>query len=170
MKSMNAAQRGFTLIELIVVISIIAILAINALPRLIETQRDARVAKAQSIYALLRSASALAHSRCLLDISSAAPNQTLVNCNSNPPAVDMEGIMVVIRNRYPAASADGIDTAAQINGGNDGLNISNGGGVPTRFYDLAGGTAPECRVSYQEATVNGGVYSAPVISVVTTGC
>jgi hypothetical protein len=83
----------------------------------------------------------------------------------------MEGLMVVIRNRYPAASADGIDAAAQVNGPSDGLDISNvGNGTPTRVFDIVGGSAPECRVSYQEATVSGSVYTAPVIAFVTTGC
>ncbi len=171
MKNRHIAQGGFTLIELIVVLTIIAILAIVAVPRLIETQRDARIAKAQAVQGVLRSASALAHGRCLLDLSSTAASQTLINCKSNPPAVDMEGTMVAIQHRYPAASADGIDAAAQITGMGDGLIVSNAGSaIPTRIYDIAGGTAPECRVTYQEATFNGGVYTAPVFSLVTTGC
>lgn len=172
MKKQNrSSQVGFTLIELIVVMSIIAILAAVALPRLIDAQRDARTAKAKAIYGLLRSASALAHSRCELDIANVAPSLTTVNCASSPPMVNMEGTLVRIVNRYPAATADGIDTAAQINVNNDGLIISTGtGGVATRIYDVAGGTAPFCRISYQEATNNGGVFIAPVISIESSGC
>jgi MSHA pilin protein MshA len=172
MKTRLAAQRGFTLIELIVVLVILGILAIVALPRLIDMQRDARIAKAQAVYGLLRSASVLAHSRCLLDIANPATSLTLVNCTSNPPRVDMEGTMVDIANRYPAATAAGIDAAAQINLDNDALDVSmsSGSSVPTRIYDLAGGTVPSCRVSYQEATVNGGVFVAPVFGLITTGC
>lgn len=164
-------QRGFTLIELIVVMSIIAILAAVALPRLIDAQRDARISKAQAMYGLLRSASALGHSRCELDLANIGASATVINCASTPPMVNMEGTMVRIANRYPAATVDGIDTAAQLNVSSDGLIISTGGtGTTTRIYDVAGGTAPNCRITYQEATSNGGIFVAPAVSVITTGC
>lgn len=170
--SNSRLQHGFTLIELIVVITIIGILAAVALPRLIDAQRDARIAKAQAIYGLLRSAAALGHSRCQLDLANPASSTTVINCASNPPMVNMEGTMVRIANRYPAATADGIDIAANINAASDGLLISAGGSGPAnqRIYDIAGGTTPNCRITYQEATNNAGIIVAPVISVTVTGC
>jgi MSHA pilin protein MshA len=162
------SAHGFTLIELIIVITIIGILAAVALPRLIDAQRDARIAKANAIYGSLRSAVALARSRCELDVAATAPSLTAINCTSVPPKVNMDGTMVDIVNRYPAATAAGVDSAAALNLSADGLVASGSGNI--RTFDIAGGTIPNCRISYQEAALNGTLISAPVISVVTTGC
>lgn len=170
---MNAhGNRGFTLVELIIVIAIVGILAAVALPRFISAQQDARIAKAQAIFGSIRSASALAKSRCELDLA-----RGLVaagTCGNATPQVTMDGAVVDISNRYPDATATGIDVAAQINATADGLSPVAGQtiGVCTgRVFRVVGapGTIAgnnTCAICYEAAAAN----AAPDITIDTTGC
>lgn len=162
MKNWNARQSGFTLIELVVVIIILGILAAVALPRLINIQRDARISKANALFGSVRVASNLARVRCDLDLS-----QGLVaagTCGNAAPQVNMDGQLVNIVNRYPAATAAGIVAAANIIPASD--NVVVAGAAPLTLT-IGGATTPAtCVISYTAAAAN----AAPTITVNTAGC
>jgi MSHA pilin protein MshA len=164
-KSRGFPQQGFTLIELIVVIAIVGILAAVALPRFINAQQDARIAKAQALYGAIRAAAALAHARCELDFSRGLTGAG--TCAANQ--ANMEGVNVTMVNRYPTANAAGIIAAAQLSAANDNLTISAGGAGAgaTITIDIPGGTVPNCRISYTAPTALG---NAPTYALTTTGC
>ena len=161
---MNHKQSGFTLIELVVVISIIAILAAIAMPRFIALQTQASIAKLNGVLGSVKSASALAHAGCLVDLAGLTTPST---CTVAAGTVNMEGVAVTMVNEYPAATAAGILAASQIVSGQDGIFVTVANPM---FIDLGTVANPTCRISYTQATA-GPPITAPVIALVSTaGC
>ena len=91
----RSAQRGFTLIELVVVIVILGILAAFAVPRFMGLEDQARVAAINAMAGSLRSAATMAHGVWEAQASgvSPAPTQITVPGVANP---------VPIVNGYPS--------------------------------------------------------------------
>ncbi len=143
---MDKAQKGFTLIELVVVITILGILAAFAFPRFASLEIEARSATVDALEGSLRAASALAHS---LDLVGAL--------------IVMEGNTIVMATGYPAGTALGIElTLSDFTG----FAVTHDG-AGTSTFERDGGTATNCTITYVEST---GAGIPPAISADTSAC
>lgn len=147
-------QRGFTLIELVVVIVILGILAAFAVPKFMGLEGQARVASVKSIGGSMESAAAMAHG-----IWEATSNPT------NP--LTIEGKSITFANTYPNAASIGQLLDQSTASGYS--NPANGEFVPNGAT-----TAAQCNARYASATTfaapTGTQIIAPVVTLTTTNC
>ena len=159
----KSTQRGFTLIELVVVIVILGILAAFAVPRFTRLDTQARIASVRAMEGTLRSSSTLARSMWLA-------------VGTNPPSVTMDGSAVTMTAGYPAPTAAGIGNtlaAGTVAAGVAGRYTAVVIDPNTIQYQLNGATVPaNCWVQYQWNGVlaTGPAITTPAPAALTAGC
>jgi MSHA pilin protein MshA len=162
MKNQMNKQKGFTLIELIIVIVILGILAVTAAPRFIDLQEDARESALEGVKAALQGGSQLVYAKSAIAgvQREAADNVTLINTDDvdtvyGYPSADNA---VAQASLYVDLSAGDFTVAIPIAGADGTFTISlTGGGL----------SAATCNVKYTDAVSEN---VAPTIVVDSSGC
>ncbi len=143
---MDKAQKGFTLIELVVVITTLGILAAFAFPRFAALEVEARAATVDGLGGSLRAASAMAHSLSLVQ--------------GGPGFVTMEGVTIDMIFGYP----DNTEVQLTLT---DFTGFTLAAGPPVSFTPTGAATPANCQVTYAQAAAAGGT---PTIVVTSTDC
>lgn len=172
-------QRGFTLIELIIVIVILGILAVTAAPRFIDFQSDARTSTLEGVKAALQGGSQLVYAKSAIAGQQGIEYDTSAT-PATTPAVTINGQSVNTTFGYPDADTM---TVASLTAWAE-LNIATSGTatdwILTADSPAAGSVAitpsgiaysatanQQCQVIYTESSASG---VPPTVVVNSGGC
>jgi MSHA pilin protein MshA len=145
-----SSNKGFTLIELIVVIVILGIMAAVAGPKFVNLQTDARIAVMSGVEGSVRSAATLVYSKSLINGTEGL----------DPSSVTVQGVAVATSFGYPTAA--GIVAAVDLTGATE-IDTSTAG----TFGYTGRNDNNLCQVVYAAPTA---ANNPPAISSATGEC
>lgn len=151
----NKSQRGFTLIELVIVIVILGILSAVALPKFVNLGADARVAVMKGVEGSLRAANAMVYAKA------ATANQMGIT-----GSVTINGVAVATRYGYAAATGTSTTAGTGLLRVLDLSPVTDFNIATNNVVGHAGAQATtNCRVTYVPATAT----LAPTYTTLVTG-
>ena len=161
-----STQKGFTLIELVVVIVILGILAATAAPKFIDLTSDAKVSVMKGVEGSIESAISMVHAKAIID------GKTTSTDGKN--TIEIDGKHYALVYGYPAAKSLGNGASAASALGILGLvdldeadfTITTNTAT-TQVIQHKGATGTDCQLSYADS---GGANTRPIITATLDNC
>jgi MSHA pilin protein MshA len=151
--NVKTSQKGFTLIELVVVIVILGILAVTAAPKFIDLTGDAKASTIEAVRGALNSAADMAHAKALI-------------ADKVDGDISVNGSTITLVNGYPNKTS--INTLMDIDtSSSDSVFVLDTTTASVATYSYKGSTAATCQAIYTEAA---DTNNKPVINSVVTDC
>jgi MSHA pilin protein MshA len=169
MNNQMNSQKGFTLIEMVIVIVVMGILAAVAIPKFVSFTTDARVATMETLEGVVKTSANLVFAKSALE----------GNEDESAAKVDVAGKLVNVTFGFPVIDSRGEDELMNILETDISYTLSQEVGGDNGVILISNSEAEnpaECFIRYQNAQFSGGIDGMPDVKVpfnvssVLTGC